>query len=359
MNDFLSLASKTETMNEQVLKEYGLDKVKTRIEPHGKGLINNTWKLIVGDRAFILQRINESVFKTPTDIASNIKVIDEFLFSNHPDYCFISPIETIWGKQMLYVQGEGYFRLFQFVKDSHTIDVVETPEQAYEAAAQFAKFTRALTGINVQQLRITIPGFHDLAMRYKQFHEALQQGNKERLARAADLINIIKLNEGIIDTYNQIINDPSFHLRVTHHDTKISNVLFDKNNKGICVIDLDTVMPGYFISDVGDMMRTYLSPVSEEEKDLNKICVREDFYKAIVRGYFSEMKGELTEKETKMFFYSGQFMIYMQALRFLTDYLNNDIYYGAKYPDHNFVRAANQLKLLERLNEKQSFFANI
>jgi hypothetical protein len=115
------------------------------------------------------------------------------------------------------------------------------------------------------------------------------------------------------------------------------------------VIDLDTVMPGHFISDVGDMMRTYLSPVSEEEKDFAKIEVREDFYQAIVNGYYNEMKDILTETEKRYFFYAGKFMIYMQAIRFLTDYLNNDVYYGSRYPGHNLIRAGNQAVLLQRL----------
>ena len=135
--------------------------------------------------------------------------------------------------------------------------------------------------------------------------------------------------------------------------------MFDKEGKGLCVIDLDTVMPGYFISDVGDMMRTYLSPVSEEERDFSKIIVRDEFYKAIVQGYFNEMKGELTDTEKNYFFYAGKFMIYMQALRFLTDHLNGDIYYGAKYPGQNFIRAQNQLVLLERLMEKKEALEKI
>src|SRR5437762_4451273 len=126
--------------------------------------------------------------------------------------------------------------------------------------------------------------------------------------------------------YQLLLTSKEFKMRVTHDDTKISNVLFNENGKAICVIDLDTVMPGYFISDVGDMMRTYLSPVSEEEKDFDKIIIRDDFYKAIVDGYAKEMNDELTEVERKHFFYSGQFMIYMQALRFLTDHLNDDAY---------------------------------
>ena len=142
-------------------------------------------------------------------------------------------------------------------------------------------------------------------------------------------------------------------MRVTHDDTKISNVLFNEDGKGICVIDLDTVMPGYFISDVGDMMRTYLSPVSEEEKDFDKIDVREDYFKAIAQGYLAEMADELSSAELKHFVYSGLFLTYMQALRFLTDYFNNDTYYGSSYEGHNYVRAKNQVILLQRLLQKK------
>ena len=140
---------------------------------------------------------------------------------------------------------------------------------------------------------------------------------------------------------------------MTHHDTKISNVLFDEEGHGLCVIDLDTVMPGYFISDFGDMMRTYLSPVSEEEKDLSKIEIREEYFKAIADGYLHEMQNELTPTEKDHLVYAGKFLTYMQALRFLTDHLNNDVYYGAKYEGHNFVRAINQVALLKKMIDKE------
>ena len=139
---------------------------------------------------------------------------------------------------------------------------------------------------------------------------------------------------------------------MTHHDTKISNVLFGKQGNGLCVIDLDTVMPGYFISDFGDMMRTYLSPVSEEEKDFSLIGIREEYFEAIVSGYLGEMKTELSADEIAHAVYAGKFMIYMQAIRFLTDHLNRDVYYGAKYEGHNLVRTHNQITLLQRLTEK-------
>ena len=149
----------------------------------------------------------------------------------------------------------------------------------------------------------------------------------------------------IVEKFNAIKQDPEFKIRVTHHDTKISNVLLDENEKGICVIDLDTVMPGYFFSDLGDMFRTYLAAASEEEQDLSKIVIRGDFYNAIVKGYLSFMGPELTAKEKDHFDYAGGFMIYMQALRFLTDYLNDDKYYGQSYEGHNLLRAQNQIAL--------------
>ena len=135
-------------------------------------------------------------------------------------------------------------------------------------------------------------------------------------------------------------------------------MLFDENGKGLCVIDLDTVMPGYFISDVGDMMRTYLPAVSEEEKDINKIEVREEYFLAIVRGYLREMSSELSEDEIGHFVYSGLFMTYMQAIRFLADYLNNDAYYGAAYGQQNHVRANNQITLLQKLLDKEPWLNN-
>ena len=177
----------------------------------------------------------------------------------------------------------------------------------------------------------------------------MEHGNADRIIEADALIQQVMNNQSIVEQYQQIKINPECKLRVTHHDTKISNVLFDKDGKGLCVIDLDTVMPGYFISDVGDMMRTYLSPVSEEEADFSKIEIRADIFEAIVRGYYSEMKTDLTASEKELFFYAGKFMIYMQAIRFLTDYLNDDVYYGARYQKHNFIRASNQLVLLEKL----------
>jgi Ser/Thr protein kinase RdoA (MazF antagonist) len=345
-------------MIDTILNEFGFKKENAEILPLRQGLINNTWKISINGDAYIFQKINSVVFKHPEDIAFNLNLISEYLQKNEPAYHFVFPVKSAEGKSLVYKKGEGFYRAFPFVAGSHSKVVAETPEQAFEAAKQFGRFTKLLKGIDVKLLKITIPNFHDLSLRYQMFLEALEKGNKVRIEESADLINQIKSLAYIVDKYEGIKNNPEFILRVTHHDTKISNVLFDENDKGICVIDLDTVMPGYFISDVGDMMRTYLSPVGEEETDFSKIQIRPQFYHAIAKGYLSEMNDELTETEKKHFFYSGLFMIFMQAIRFLTDYFNNDAYYGSKYPEHNLNRAKNQTKLLQCLLEKESEFAN-
>ena len=333
---------------ENVIKNFGIDTEELTVAPVHQGLINNTWKISAAGREYILQKINNKVFKQPEDIAYNISVIADHLTNKNPAYIFTSPLKTLEGNPLVIIEG-NYYRMFSFIASSHTKNTVGNPSQAYEAAKQFGKFTAMLNDFDPADLKITIPSFHDLSLRYEQFLLALQDGNKNRAGEAKELIQQLMDWSHIKDEYEKIKLSPDFKLRVTHHDTKISNILFDDIDKGICVIDLDTVMPGYFISDVGDMMRTYLSPVSEEEQDMSRIRVRKEIYDAIMEGYMSEMKSELTEVEKDHFFYAGCFMIYMQALRFMTDYLNNDVYYGAAYPQHNLTRAKNQVVLLESL----------
>ena len=263
------------------------------------------------------------------------------------------PIKSIYNKDIFFDSEDGYFRLSPFVENSHTIDVIQNPSLAFEAASQFGKFTKLLSGFDATALKITLPDFHNLTLRYQQFQQALVNGNTTRIQQSKKLIQAIIANKSIIDSFEKIKTNPNFKFRVTHHDTKISNVLFDENNKGLCVIDLDTLMPGYFISDVGDMMRTYLSPVSEEENNFSKIEIRDDYFTAIAKGYLGQLAFELSEEEKNHFVYAGKFMIYMQAMRFLTDYINDDIYYGSKYEGHNFVRAGNQLMLLQKLMDKE------
>lgn len=332
-----------------VLSAYNIDSGKAFVRPIGNGLIHKTWYVNTADgQEFILQQMNTAVFKRPDHIAENMRLMGDYLKANHPGYLFI----RLQNDKVYTLENGDVYRMYPFVKNSTTIDTPENTKQVFEAARQFGLFTRKLSGLDPYELHTTLPGFHNLPLRFKQFEAALISADKNRLENATEEIRQLKEHAGIVTQFEKIVKDPDFHLRVTHHDTKINNVLFDKDDNGICVIDLDTVMPGYFISDVGDMMRTYLSPLNEESTDFDNIKIEDEYLEAITEGYLSEMKDELTEKEKSAFYFSGRFMMYMQALRFLTDYLNNDAYYGAKYPEHNLNRAKNQLVLLERYDEK-------
>ncbi|GGI24615.1 phosphotransferase enzyme family protein [Pedobacter mendelii] len=333
-------------MIEKVLKAYGLDYNTCEVEPFGNGLINKTWKVSGNGGQYILQKVNTKVFQYPKLIAENTLLIKHYLDSVAPKYLFIAPLKTV-DEAFIFEENGDVFRLFSFVADSFTIDTVTNAEQAYQAAKQFGKFSRVLEAFNPHSLNVTIPNFHNLSLRKEQFFKALKNANLQRLKTADREIELVNKYLWIAERFDEIFLGNVLKTRVIHHDTKINNVLLNVNTGvGLGVIDLDTVMPGYFISDVGDMMRTYLSPVNEEETVLDKIKVRSDVFLAIYKGYMEEMRRSLTNTEKELFIYSGQFMIYMQAIRFLTDYLNGDIYYPVLHAEHNLMRAKNQLILL-------------
>jgi Ser/Thr protein kinase RdoA (MazF antagonist) len=342
-------------MIEKVLSDFGLLTDNYKIESFGSGLINSTWKISGAGSNYILQRINKDVFKSPQDIADNLVNLESYLKAAAPAYLFTAPVQTVKGEHIVLDEG-NYYRLSPFIDNSHTVDFITQSKQAYEAARQFGKFTRLLNGFDPHQLKYTLPNFHNLNLRVQQFKTALLHADSTLLKAASDEIRQIEDNIGIADTYARLVTSKQIPLRVIHHDTKINNVLFNCNDEGLCVIDLDTVMPGYYISDVGDMMRTYLSAANEEEKDFSKIQINEQYFKAVYTGYMEEMGSVLTETEKSLFVYSGKFMIYMQAIRFLADFLNGDVYYHSQYPGHNLVRAQNQLTLLDRyLQSEQKF----
>ena len=341
-----------------ILKAYGLDPTLYHSEPFGSGLINHTWKVFGQNKQYILQQINTAVFKTPKAIADNLQLLADYLACHEPDYIFAAPLAAVNG-QFVVIADEEYYRLLPFIKGSHTVDFLTESRQAFEAAQQFSKLTHLLSNFDTSKLKYTLPDFHNLSLRVKQFKHALRNANAARIELAKNEIEQVKQLIDIADIYDHIVEDKLLPLRVIHHDTKINNVLFDDDDKGITVIDLDTVMPGYYISDVGDMMRTYLAEASEEEQDLSKIHIRESFFAAIYSGYMGTMGNTLMAEEKKLFIYSGKFMIYMQAVRFLTDFLNGDIYYPTKYDGHNLMRAKNQLYLLDQYLATEPAFNNI
>lgn len=327
-----------------IFEAFGLPE-NTKFQVFGSGLINATYLLEAGKK-YVLQKINTKVFTQPDIIAKNISNCAKFFKQNKSDYLFIVPILTKEGLAYYRSDNETW-RLTPFIENSFTVDQLNNPAQAYEAAKAVGKFAAETNGIAIEGFGETIPRFHDLSYRYEEFLLALERGHAGRIKEEKRLIEQIKELSYICKTYEAIKNNPEIPIRIQHHDTKINNILFDKTSqKSVCLCDLDTVMPGYFISDLGDMMRTYLAVANEEVVDVEKVLVRPAFYQALLEGYLSEMKDILTEAEKSYVFYAGEFLIYMQALRFFTDYLNGDIYYGIKYPENNLNRTKNQLKLL-------------
>jgi hypothetical protein len=346
---------------EAVLIEYGFKPDTVILKPFGTGHINSTFLLSLssGDQQFILQSININVFKQPDIIAQNVKLVADYLAEHYPDYLFIGSIPTVYGKEMAVVDGV-YWRLTQFVNNSISFDTLSDPNQAYEAALQFGRLNKLLSNFDASQLKETIPGFHDLGLRYTQFTDALEVSSDD-LKKAAEIeINKALHYRFILDYFESFKNSDEFPNRAMHHDTKISNMLFDKNTvKGICVIDLDTLMAGKFISDLGDMMRTYLCAYSENEADISKITIRIEYFEAIVKGYLHEMGSILTPVEKELILFSGKYLIYMQAIRFLSDYLNGSIYYPISYPEQNLDRTKNQFKLLAELFNNEKILVDI
>src|SRR5664279_2387357 len=337
-----------------ILSKYGFDESEFSVKAFGNGLINHTWKIIYAGKEFLLQKINQQVFKRPLEILDNCRLLESYFKKNHPGYLFVAPLPALNHLNYVIDADNNYYRLFPFIKNSYTCNTVSYPSLACEAAKQFGKFTRLLSPFDPVQLHTTLPDFHNLSLRYQQFLQALENASPQRLDKSAESISFLKEQQAIVDIFENAKNKPSFTQRVIHHDAKINNVLFDVGtNLGVCVIDLDTVMTGYYISDVGDMLRTYLSPASEEESDFDQIQIREEYFYEIVKGYLGEMQSELSKEEIQYFVYAGKFAIYLQAIRFITDYLNNDRYYQIKYPDHNLLRANNQVILLKRYMEKE------
>lgn len=324
---------------------------KMTVERIGNGLINHSFKVSCENKPdLFLQRINKNVFPRPQDVQENyicIAEYAEFEFTGlrlpHPVYC---------GERIsIFVDADEYYwRAFEFIADSKMMNVAEKASQAKATARAFAKFTAAYGEFNVNLLKEVIPGFHDLGLRYRQFETALNTELYERMGKALPVIEDLRQRERYRHFYDIIIESDEFPRRVMHHDAKISNILFHrKTGKVICPVDYDTVMPGYFFSDLGDMIRSMAARNDENHNGPDKPAIRKDFYENIVTGYTDVLVGQFTVSEKKYIHSAGLLLTYMQALRFATDYLNGDIYYRTEYPEQNLYRAKNQLSLLQSL----------
>lgn len=333
-----------------VLSQYALQADTFRVERISSGHINLTYLLTGPSSAFVLQRINSQVFRSPGIVSNNIRLAKEYLAARHPEYLFIAPLPSSGGEYMVFDHAGHPWRLFPYVPNTYTIDTVETVEQAFRASEAFGKLGRLLRGCDVSAFGNTIDRFHDLAWRFEQLEQALSAATDLRKEQAQHEIQTALSYKHLVDRYQQLVTGGSLSIGIFHNDTKINNVLFDRaTGNTVAVIDLDTLMPGYFIYDLGDLVRTIVSQVSEEGNDFRQISVRRPFLDAVVDGYLGEMGQCLSGEEKSNVSFAGLMMTYIMALRFLADYLRGDTYYRTTYPGQNLVRAGNQLTLLRQL----------
>lgn len=337
---------------ENILKQFfEFEKIES-CQPFGNGHINDTHKveLLINSvsQSFLLQRFNHQVFKKPHLVMENIGMVADHLSKKNYPYKILKPYKSK-SDSWLYKDGVGNFwRVFNFIKNTRSFEKIETEEQAYLGAKAFGIFLKAFDGFEVNKLNITIPDFHNGEKRLNDFKDAVKNAWPERKKTAERYIDEIIENENIF----RKINNSNLPQRVIHHDTKINNILFKKNNnKAAAIIDLDTVMPGIVLSDFGDMVRTFTSPVDEDEKDISKIEIRSGIYQALNEGFLSEMETILTQAEKDNLKLAGPWITLMQAIRFLGDYLIGDVYYKTKHPDHNLIRAKNQLALFRSMQK--------
>lgn len=319
------------------------------VQPIHSGHINDTFKVSYlqdgKNGAVLLQKLNHSIFKQPFGVMENINLVAEEL-SRQRDYqeLILNPIPTLSGKLLHEEEGGNYWRAFPFFENTKTFLKVENENQAFEAARAFGAFLKGLENIEVEKLNYTIPDFHNGVKRLDFFKKVINKVDTNRKQKAQPFIDKIIAKQ---DLFSKIAH-LKLPLRVTHNDTKISNVLFDQQGeKAVCVIDLDTVMPGIVLSDFGDMVRTFTNSGDEDEADLTKVEMRPIILKALMDGFLSEIGDSLISLEKENLMAGAEWIILMQAIRFLTDYLQGDPYYKIDYKEHNLVRTKNQLKLLE------------
>ncbi len=312
------------------------------------GLINKTYKISFStDEYYVLQELNTTIFKNPSAVMANIQLVANHLKNNYYPLKNLEPVKTQNGRMLIKDRIGNYWRAFPFIESTLVFDKVSTQKQAFEAAKAFGLFIKHLDSIDPQNVKITIPDFHNLELRTKQFLKAIKDDPFNRKKTAEDEIKKLLKYRRLLDC-----DYKNLQLRIIHNDAKIRNVLFDEHSlNAVCVIDLDTVMPGYVISDFGDMIRTMCCTASEEEKDLSKVKIDKDLFGAVAEGFLIVTHSFLTNEEKEKLVAGGVNIIFEQAIRFLTDYLKGDEYYSVQNKGQNLNRARNQLKLFESLLE--------
>lgn len=333
--------------------------------PYGSGHINDTYAVTMDQSGvpvrYIFQRINHQVFKDPVGLMENVERVTRHIHHkleemNAPQASrrALSVVPTRDGRSVYRDPAGNYWRVYLFVENAATYDVIETPEQAYQAARAFGEFQKYLVDLPGGRLNETIPDFHNTPKRYHAFAEALARDVAGRAADAQAEIAFVQAREAMTHVLVDLHRQKKIPERVTHNDTKLNNVMLDnETNKGICVIDLDTVMPGLVLYDFGDLVRTSTSPAAEDERDLSKVEMQMPMFEALARGYVESAGDFLTQAELDYLAFSGKLITFEIGLRFLTDYLQGDVYFKVHREGHNLDRCRTQFRLVQCIEEQE------
>jgi thiamine kinase-like enzyme len=326
---------------QSILLGFGLKESIVTLKKVDSGLINSTFVLNSKTNSYILQAINTNIFPNYEKGLENILTVGNWLKRKNYPYSFPLPIKG----RYLKVENEVW-RLIPYVKNSISYNRVSSLDQVKSAANCLGEFYHHLSDFNTESLSITLPIFHHGNLIIKKFEEALLNGDKKRLLTVKALISEVIKELPILNKWDEVCN--SLPKRVVHYDTKINNFLFDKKtDEVLALIDLDTIMPGCVLSDIGDMIRTYSNPVGEESKEIEKVVCNMEIINTIIHEFTKKIT--LEKEEIENLFFGGLAITFMQSVRFLTDYLNGDSYYKTSYKDQNLIRAKNQWALYKSL----------
>lgn len=331
------------------IRAFGMEADTCTLEPLKNGLINFTLKVSSAKKTILLQQINKYVFTTPADLIHNHLTLYSYL-KERSTFRIPAPLKTRDQNNCFTDPAMQCWRAMEFMLDSHVIEKVQNVHIVWEVARCFGNFTHSLSGLDLAKLRTIIPQFHSLTHRYNQFLAALKTSVAERVKMAEIEIEELLQRNQLVAFYSTLCQHSYFKLRVMHHDAKLSNVLFEKQSgKLICPVDLDTTQAGYFFSDLGDMIRSMACSENEHSTAFLSLQILPDYYEAILEGYLDAIGPNLTEVERKHIHAAGLLMIYMQALRYMTDFLQGEFYFRTDYTGQNLDRARNQLALLKSL----------
>ena len=314
--------------------------------PLGNGHINSTFLCSINnEKKYVIQKINNYVFKDVSLLMNNYYKVTEYLRKN--DIETVHLIKTKDGKPFSKI-GDEYYRLYEYIDNTVWYEEITDPKLIYKAAQAFGQFHKALKGFDASELKETIPNFHNTYQRYVNFLSAMKEDKLDRVKTCLPEIAIIKSFEGDYRVIIDSIVDGTIPLVVTHNDPKINNVLFDKDSGDIrVVIDLDTIMPGSYLYDFGDALRSLFTGDNEDSEDLSKLKVNYNIFETYAKGYLSEMRNVLTKKEIELLPFSAFLLSIECGMRFLEDHLRGDVYFRIKKPNHNLIRARTQLTLAQ------------